>query len=105
MIRRPPRSTLFPYTTLFRSLAALQVHELLLGEDRRRPHPERELDALLGVVAGGFDELILEAFLLAEIALRQRRGGFGEAGLRARPTGGTLATPRAPRGRPRGPRP
>src|SRR5688572_33362714 len=30
MIRRPPRSTLFPYTTLFRSLlrrhAALQVH-------------------------------------------------------------------------------
>src|SRR3712207_7083938 len=23
MIRRPPRSTLFPYTTLFRSLAAL----------------------------------------------------------------------------------
>src|SRR5256885_5640758 len=25
MIRRPPRSTLFPYTTLFRSLAALRV--------------------------------------------------------------------------------
>src|SRR3712207_8298519 len=25
MIRRPPRSTLFPYTTLFRSLAALAV--------------------------------------------------------------------------------
>src|SRR2546422_1466033 len=24
MIRRPPRSTLFPYTTLFRSLAAAQ---------------------------------------------------------------------------------
>src|SRR5438093_5770665 len=26
MIRRPPRSTLFPYTTLFRSLQALPVH-------------------------------------------------------------------------------
>src|SRR5438874_5247380 len=26
MIRRPPRSTLFPYTTLFRSLAAQKVH-------------------------------------------------------------------------------
>src|SRR2546427_12751423 len=26
MIRRPPRSTLFPYTTLFRSLVALPVH-------------------------------------------------------------------------------
>src|SRR5256885_12052808 len=30
MIRRPPRSTLFPYTTLFRSLAAPTV--LLLDE-------------------------------------------------------------------------
>src|SRR2546422_5095781 len=27
MIRRPPRSTLFPYTTLFRSLAARLAHE------------------------------------------------------------------------------
>src|SRR2546429_4400480 len=26
MIRRPPRSTLFPYTTLFRSLAGLARH-------------------------------------------------------------------------------
>src|SRR2546427_4514987 len=31
MIRRPPRSTLFPYTTLFRSLAA-PVCATLLGE-------------------------------------------------------------------------
>src|SRR5256885_12169346 len=37
MIRRPPRSTLFPYTTLFRSLlveaaeAELRGHEPLLG--------------------------------------------------------------------------
>src|SRR5258708_27576101 len=28
MIRRPPRSTLFPYTTLFRSLAAVGVNVL-----------------------------------------------------------------------------
>src|SRR2546426_7093056 len=28
MIRRPPRSTLFPYTTLFRSLASSPVTEL-----------------------------------------------------------------------------
>src|SRR2546422_7917942 len=26
MIRRPPRSTLFPYTTLFRSSSPLQIH-------------------------------------------------------------------------------
>src|SRR3712207_7242631 len=29
MIRRPPRSTLFPYTTLFRSLLLMQRHRLL----------------------------------------------------------------------------
>src|SRR2546422_5346180 len=28
MIRRPPRSTLFPYTTLFRSIVALEGQEL-----------------------------------------------------------------------------
>src|SRR5258705_2688647 len=27
MIRRPPRSTLFPYTTLFRSLSALRARD------------------------------------------------------------------------------
>src|SRR2546429_6789975 len=33
MIRRPPRSTLFPYTTLFRSLAksVLEIHQTLEG--------------------------------------------------------------------------
>src|SRR3712207_8981506 len=33
MIRRPPRSTLFPYTTLFRSQAAERLH---LRSDPRR---------------------------------------------------------------------
>src|SRR5258708_21176379 len=28
MIRRPPRSTLFPYTTLFRSGSRLQLHDM-----------------------------------------------------------------------------
>src|SRR3712207_8285624 len=31
MIRRPPRSTLFPYTTLFRSLPALDLRLVQLG--------------------------------------------------------------------------
>src|SRR3989449_5958979 len=31
MIRRPPRSTLFPYTTLFRS-SDLELHRIALGE-------------------------------------------------------------------------
>src|SRR5256886_9735390 len=33
MIRRPPRSTLFPYTTLFRSYAALQLRDRHTAED------------------------------------------------------------------------
>src|SRR5256885_7737576 len=39
MIRRPPRSTLFPYTTLFRSVVAV---ELLVGEPRRRLRVDQE---------------------------------------------------------------
>src|SRR3712207_6062871 len=49
MIRRPPRSTLFPYTTLFRSLT--QTHDILLfgvrleegvvHRLRELPHPQR----------------------------------------------------------------
>src|SRR5260370_19901219 len=32
MIRRPPRSTLFPYTTLFRSKTALERLQTFIGE-------------------------------------------------------------------------
>src|ERR1039458_4828563 len=49
MIRRPPRSTLFPYTTLFRSLHALALAEAypLSGVSRvgAEQQPGRELDA------------------------------------------------------------
>src|SRR3712207_7754504 len=43
MIRRPPRSTLFPYTTLFRSRAPLRLHGLpaLLGPPPRRRRGRR----------------------------------------------------------------
>src|SRR2546426_12478099 len=37
MIRRPPRSTLFPYTTLFRSTRGDDPHSAL--QRRRRPEP------------------------------------------------------------------
>src|SRR5436190_11595159 len=41
MIRRPPRSTLFPYTTLFRSSPVPQPapHHLGRRHGRRRAHP------------------------------------------------------------------
>src|SRR5690349_22182736 len=56
MIRRPPRSTLFPYTTLFRSLAADDVVEnveQLLDAGLRRGAHQVELHALLVPEAGG----------------------------------------------------
>src|SRR3712207_7488388 len=53
MIRRPPRSTLFPYTTLFRShLENLDVEILaerrghLLDQARDQVHPERHVAGL-----------------------------------------------------------
>src|SRR3712207_7570245 len=38
MIRRPPRSTLFPYTTLFRSAAADRAQRAREEDDRRLDH-------------------------------------------------------------------
>src|SRR3989442_11688127 len=42
MIRRPPRSTLFPYTTLFRSICTREArHRGSCGSGRARPLSER----------------------------------------------------------------
>src|SRR3712207_8122349 len=41
MIRRPPRSTLFPYTTLFRSPHPPELHQ---PRDRPEARPNREDD-------------------------------------------------------------
>src|SRR5256886_12415091 len=42
MIRRPPRSTLFPYTTLFRSLSGVDVPILPFFPDKQPPrNPDR----------------------------------------------------------------
>src|SRR3712207_7840934 len=40
MIRRPPRSTLFPYTTLFRSAVLLPAHDRDDLLDRRAGHDD-----------------------------------------------------------------
>src|SRR2546425_10850460 len=41
MIRRPPRSTLFPYTTLFRSVVAIFDRPEVFSSDRFRKIDER----------------------------------------------------------------
>src|SRR2546428_1806377 len=49
MIRRPPRSTLFPYTTLFRSARDGEGHHAWIVESRRSGEPRA------GHAAGGPD--------------------------------------------------
>src|SRR5947208_10291212 len=56
MIRRPPRSTLFPYTTLFRSLPLLRRDQALIGFLRPLASPltVREI-AATGAMAFAFE--------------------------------------------------
>src|SRR5260221_3983680 len=89
MIRRPPRSTLFPYTTLFRSLVNAQALELAarrlhLGEHLRLGRGEektggREKPALL---ADAFEAVVAAIYLDAGLAAAQemlRNTLFGSA--------------------------
>src|SRR2546426_2437244 len=61
MIRRPPRSTLFPYTTLFRSALGNVAEERVGGDNlaidkARRGIPlDRELSSVLGDEGGTQD--------------------------------------------------
>src|SRR3712207_6951720 len=50
MIRRPPRSTLFPYTTLFRSWPAYHVHFPAHGRFLQQTYQTIESEALDGAV-------------------------------------------------------
>src|SRR3712207_9512237 len=68
MIRRPPRSTLFPYTTLFRSLT-LHLGEVV-AEDC-------EAD---GLVADGREDVLREGAVVGDAGLAHQRGVGGEAG-------------------------
>src|SRR3712207_6893926 len=64
MIRRPPRSTLFPYTTLFRSLAVGEVDHLARGV----------LAVDEGALQGEVDEADRDAVLPErDLAQQQRR--------------------------------
>src|SRR5687768_18350041 len=58
MIRRPPRSTLFPYTTLFRSIHQVphnDVRKKVMGNVNREPTPE-ELKKMEEIVDRGMRE-------------------------------------------------
>src|SRR3712207_9082453 len=75
MIRRPPRSTLFPYTTLFRSvggddLARGTVLALQLGSELRQP----------ALVTGDQHEVVPTLGELHGEAAAEAGGGTGDEG-------------------------
>src|SRR2546425_4801259 len=84
MIRRPPRSTLFPYTTLFRSLsAALPVHRAQKKNQpervaRSREHPDdraraRRRSALASRSEEHTSELQSLAYLVCRLLLEKKK--------------------------------
>src|SRR3712207_7782834 len=81
MIRRPPRSTLFPYTTLFRSLGED------LGDDRTLAGALEWLGATLGLL-GLADEVGRSTVRISQLvgAIKEHtymdRGSYGETDVR-----------------------
>src|SRR2546430_14881656 len=92
MIRRPPRSTLFPYTTLFRSYGDRQVVQMAEPDDSREMVIER-------VHAAAADQ--------SEQVQRSPAPLHGGAQLHERREPGRPFGPQPPRGTPQGlpPRP
>src|SRR2546422_6645374 len=79
MIRRPPRSTLFPYTTLFRSGGVVQRCRRAVGvhvPDRRWLHGgvvERELHAGAGRSEEHTSELQSRLHLVCRLLLEKKK--------------------------------
>src|SRR2546430_3855729 len=96
MIRRPPRSTLFPYTTLFRSGHDVR-HRVVLGEADGVPHredvegaaeleaprlrgePERELDQVREALVRSEEhtsELQSQSNLVCRLLLEKKKNQY-----------------------------
>src|SRR5256885_12816401 len=68
MIRRPPRSTLFPYTTLFRSGVAMRIEEIarVIQLSIAPVFLITGISGLLGVLSGRLGRTIDRARVLAK---------------------------------------
>src|SRR2546425_5034960 len=76
MIRRPPRSTLFPYTTLFRShQRGVDIQDHLRRRTRRRPEPGAGLGARRPRSEEHTSELQSLAYLVCRLLLEKKKKG------------------------------
>src|SRR2546422_6628147 len=93
MIRRPPRSTLFPYTTLFRSPAergggSRPAARLAHGSGRRRLHARVRADRVPGRSEEHTSELQSRLHLVCRLLLEKKKNKASKpsASLVAHPT-------------------
>src|SRR5947209_10119383 len=78
MIRRPPRSTLFPYTTLFRSRVVSALRQPVRDEDAEERHEERaqEVEEVLVVAERSEEhtsELQSRQYLVCRLLLEKKK--------------------------------
>src|SRR2546425_9684559 len=78
MIRRPPRSTLFPYTTLFRSLRALLlsgISQMHTGQRQSIENMRRAVEVLVASVRSEehTSELQSLAYLVCRLLLEKKK--------------------------------
>src|SRR3712207_7916886 len=79
MIRRPPRSTLFPYTTLFRSAKGKATSRYLASGGVHSPKLYKNLRGRFMVIRW-FNNIILAALILALVVALAGCGGGGGGG-------------------------
>src|SRR5256886_843861 len=95
MIRRPPRSTLFPYTTLFRSQDNVQLPRVYMGWLTSPIYKPGDAEADLGatILGGGkssrlYKKLVYEKQIALDVAVTQQSlilGSIFEVQATARP--------------------
>src|SRR5687767_15246382 len=73
MIRRPPRSTLFPYTTLFRSVLALERRDLALEQRLLRSRAFQHLGRRRERSEEHTSELQSLAYLVCRLLLEKKK--------------------------------
>src|SRR3712207_6969440 len=104
MIRRPPRSTLFPYTTLFRSETGEHFMTLMQakGDPGVAEKLEDELEDAVAFAGVSKYPARIKSALMSWMALKDASARALSAAHPATPTAGPQALARPPRTRPPG---